>query len=112
MAYVHALRRQRSSLRRELPDVDTLLSTEQLKKRFTKYEKEQICAPIVPSDRVAKLLDCLEVKGHEVYEGFVSAVRPLKPNLAAALEATEREVRVSSATSAPRPNGSTGHPCE
>ena len=112
MAHVTALRHQRVLLMRELPDMDTLLSTEQLKPCFTDYEKRQILAPSVPSDRAAKLLDAVEKKDYTAYERFVSAVRPLKPDLVVALETTEREIRDSSAASSPCSNGSASLPCE
>ena len=111
-AYKKALRINRVLLLRELPGVDTLLATRQLKPCFTPYEKEQIRAPSAPSDRAAKLLDTVEAKDYDLYEKFVEAVRPLKPALATALETAEREIRDSSAASSPCSNGSSAPPCE
>lgn len=113
-AYQKALKHNRVFLLRELPDVATLLSTGHLKPCFTHYEKSQILASIVPSERAAKLLEAVEAKDHDVYEKFVTALRPLKPTLASALEKTEREVVYSgsSATSSPCSNGSSASPCK
>lgn len=113
-AYQKALKHNRVFLLREFPDVATLLSTAHLKPCFTQYEKSQILASAVPSERAAKLLDAVEAKGYELYEKFVTALRPLKPALASALETTEREVRDSgsSAASSPCSNGSSASPCE
>lgn len=111
-AYKKALRNNRVLLLRELPDAETLLSTAHLKPRLTHYEKSQILACPVPSDRAAKLLDVVEAKDYEVYENFVTAVRPFKPALASTLERAEREIRDSSAASSPGSNGSSAPPCE
>ena len=111
-AYRKALRNNRVLLLRELPDVETLLSTKLLKPCFTHYEKSEILAYSVPSDRAAKLLDVVEGKDRELYEKFVAALRPFKPALAATLERTEREIRDSSAASSPCSNGSSAPPCE
>lgn len=107
-----ALRHNRGLLLREFPDVATLLSTDHLKPCFTHYEKGQILASTVPSERAAKLLDTVEAKDYELYEKFVRALRPLKPTLASALETSEREIRDSSAASSPCSNGSSASPCE
>ena len=111
-AHKKALRNNRVLLLRELPDVATLLSTGYLKPCFTHYEKSQILTCPVPSDRAAKLLDAVEAKDYEVYEKFLTAVRPFKPALASTLETTEREIRDSSAASSPCSNGSSAPPCE
>ena len=111
-AYKKALKGNRILLLRELPDAETLLSTQYLKPCFTRYEKDEILACSAPSERAAKLLDAIEVKGYEVYEKFVTALRPFKPGLASTLEKTEREIRDSSAASSPCSNGSSGPPCK
>lgn len=111
-AYKKSLRNNRVLLLRDLPDVETLLSTEGLKPCFTHYEKSHILASRVPSDKAAKLLDAVEGKDYEVYEKFLAAVRPLKPQLASTLERTEREIRDSSAASSPCSNGSSAPPCK
>ena len=99
MAYERVFRLHRVLLLRELPDVATLLSSTELKPCFTDYEKGEILAPLVPSDRAAKLLDCMETKSYHIYEKFVIAVRPFKPNLARKLENAEKEIRDSSPAS-------------
>lgn len=111
-AYKKSLRNNRVLLLRELPDVEALISTVQLKPCFTRYEKSELLAFKVPSDRAAKLLDLIEGKDYEVYEKFLTALRPFKPSLASTLERTEREIRDSSAASSPCSNGSSAPPCE
>ena len=111
-AFKKALRSNRVLLLRELPDTETLLSTVPLRPLFTHYERSQILAHQVPSDRAAKLLDVVEGKDNEVYESLVAAVRPFKPALASTLERAEREIRDSSAASSPGSNGSSAPLCE
>ena len=111
-AYKKALKRNRVLLLRELPDVETLLSTDRLKPCFTRYERSQMLACPVPSDKAVALLDLLDTKEYHVYESFLAALRPFKPALASVVETTEREIRDSSAASSPCSNSSSAPPCE
>ena len=110
-AYKRSLRNNRVLLLRELPDAETLVSAERFKPSLTLYEKREILSFTVPSDRVAKLLDVVEGKNYETYERFLTVLRQLKPSLASTLEATEREIRDSSAASSPCSSGSSDPPC-
>ena len=111
-AYKKALKRNRVMLLRDMPDVESLLSSHLLKPCFTHYERAQMLSCPVPSDKAAALLDHLETKDYHVYESFLSALRPFKPALASVVETSEREIRDSSAASSPSSNCSTAPPCE
>ena len=111
-AYKKALKRNRVLLLRDLPDVESLLSSDLLKPCFTLYERAQMLACPVPSDKAATLLDLLDAKDYHAYESFLAALRPFKPALASTVETSEREIRDSSAASSPCSNSSSAPPCE
>ena len=111
-AYKKALKRNRILLLRDLTDVASLLSSDHLKPFFTHYERSQVLSHPVPSEKAVALLDLLDVKEHNVYESFLTALRTFKPDLASVVETSEREIRDSSAASSPCSNGSSAPPCK
>lgn len=106
------LRHNRVLIIRELPDLEILLSTPEMKLHFSAYEKMEIISQKTPSERGAKFLDKMEFKSPEVYQKFVTVVRMFKPELAIKLEGAEREISNSSTASSPVSNGSSSPPCE
>lgn len=112
-SYQRKLRRNRVLLMRELPDVGTLLSTLQLRRHFSDYERNQILVhQSMPAERAAKFLDALECKSFDVYLKFLAVLRELRPDLALRLDGVEREASGSSTASSPASNGSSSPPCE
>ena len=80
------LKRQRSSLVKELPEPAVLLDSPELGAKFSVCDKQEILRGQTQSRRAEKFLDLVELKPPEVFEIFMKLLRTLKPMLADKLE--------------------------
>lgn len=75
----------------ELPDPRVLLDSPAFRDKLSLSSKSQILSPSSQCERAEKLVDVMELSSHEVFQAFLGALRPLKPELAAKVERMQRE---------------------
>lgn len=89
--YSRTFKTLRVALIQELPDPKVLLDNPAFRDQLSDSSRSQILSPINPCDRAEKLVDVMEFSSQGMFQGFLAALRPLKPELAARVERTQRQ---------------------